>query len=297
MIHEVTNYFTQSINSYFDTMCSTMNTTSTMDLSHFIDGNGNNDNDNDNDINIDNKHISKNNHTISINSNNYMKEQKQINYFNLREEDLVNQESSGDQESSADQDPWDNVEGEFITFTTDEISASNTLPVEKPLLYENEPHDEQEVRRATIRHLYRMVHNEFETHSEMQHLLGLRIQKGDIDSMILQESRLLSIFQIAANLTANGASNIGHFCKASFEKYLLGRKCVSIWTKCNKQLTSYGLPISSLYGSQNKDPFTMFANNNTIRGFRNRLYWNEKEKEYISFGMIKRHVTTLPFRM
>lgn len=282
MIHEVTNYFTQSINSYFDTMCSTMNTTSTMDLSHFIDGNGNNDNDNYNDINIDNdnKHISKNNHTISINSNNYMKE-----------EDLVNQESS------ADQDPWDNVEGEFITFTTDELSASNTLPVEKPLLYENEPPDEQEVRRATIRHLYRMVHNEFETHSEMQHLLGLRILKGDIDSMILQESRLLSIFQIAANLTANGASNIGHFCKASFEKYLLGRKCVSTWTKCNKQLTSYGLPISSLYGARNKDPFTMFANNNTIRGFRNRLYWNEKEKEYISFGMIKRHVSTLPFRM
>jgi hypothetical protein len=285
MIHEITNYFTQSIHSYFDTIDSTMNATSIMNLSHFTDGIDVTD------YNIDNKSALKNNHNISINSNNnYMNDKspvnvnsntikEQKNYFNLSEEDLE--------------------EDTIFTFISDDESDSNVSPnvFQKPLLYANEPFDEQEGRAAVIKQLYRDAHNNFETYSELQSLLGLHIRIGDYDSMLLQESRLLSLCDLATKSNTIDSSEIEPFCKPAFEKYLLGRKCVNTWIKCNKQLSSYGIPLSSLHGAKNKDPFTMFANYNTIRGFRNRLYWNEKEKEYNTFGMIKRRMTALPFDM
>jgi hypothetical protein len=144
-------------------------------------------------------------------------------------------------------------------------------------LYDNESFENKRIRHKNIINLYRKYIQESHNISLLNNLIGLNILKNDIDSIITQENNLINIYEIVykRNIT-----------KYELENVYLCRKCINIYNKYLNLLCEYRLPSCyKKYFTNNNNPYTLFMNNNSIKGYLNRLYWNEKNKIYKQFGL------------
>ena len=144
-------------------------------------------------------------------------------------------------------------------------------------LYDNEIFEKKRIRHRNIIELYRQYIKESHNITLLNNLIGLNILKNDFSSMIIQEKNLINIYQevYKRNIT-----------KYEMEDIYLGRKRVNIYIKYLYVLCYYRLPyFYKNKFSENYDPYIFFMNNNSIKGYINRLYWNEKMKEYKDVGL------------
>ena len=144
-------------------------------------------------------------------------------------------------------------------------------------LYDNETFEKKRIRHRNIIELYRQYIRESHNITLLNNLIGLNILKNDFTSMIIQEKNLINIYQevYKRNIT-----------KYEIEYIYLCRKRVNIYLKYLHTLCDYRLPhFYKKSFSNNEDPFIFFMNNNSIKGYINRLYWNEKMKEYKDIGL------------
>ena len=63
------------------------------------------------------------------------------------------------------------------------------------------------------------------------------------------------------------------------ENIYLGRKCVNINNRILLKTNKYGLPKDFGFNRHGIDIVSQFLKYNSIRGYRNRLYWNEHQLE------------------
>jgi len=144
-------------------------------------------------------------------------------------------------------------------------------------LYDNELFENKRIRHKKIIDLYRIYIQKSQNILLLNNLIGLNILKNDFNGMIIQENNLINIYEIVykRNIT-----------KYELENIYLCRKCINIYNKYLNLLCDYRIP--SYYKknfTNNNNPYTLFMNNNSIKGYFNRLYWNEKKKEYNQFGL------------
>lgn len=144
-------------------------------------------------------------------------------------------------------------------------------------LYDSESFENKRIRHKNIINLYRKYIQETHNISLLNNLIGLNILKNDINSMIMQENNLINIYEVVykRNIT-----------KYELENIYLCRKCINIYNKYLNLLCHYRLPnyFNNKFNN-NTNPYTLFMNNNSIKGYFDRLYWNEKNKIYNQFGL------------
>lgn len=144
-------------------------------------------------------------------------------------------------------------------------------------LYDNETFEKKRIRHRNIIELYRKYIKESHNLSLLNNLIGINILKNDFSSMIIQEKNLINIYQRVYKK---------YITKYEMEYIYLGRKRVNIYIKYLYSLCDYRLPhFYKKSFSNNEDPYIFFMNNNSIKGYINRLYWNEKMKEYKDIGL------------
>ena len=168
-----------------------------------------------------------------------------------------------------------NISEESKSYTTENININKNKKF--TWLYDNETFEKKRIRHRNIIELYRQYIKETHNISLLNNLIGLNILKNDFSSMIIQEKNLINIYQevYKRNIT-----------KYEMEDIYLGRKCVNIYIKYLYSLCYYRLPyFYKNKFSENYDPYIFFMNNNSINGYINRLYWNEKMKEYKDVGL------------
>jgi len=144
-------------------------------------------------------------------------------------------------------------------------------------LYDNETFEKKRFRHRNIIELYQHYIKETHNLSLLNNLIGINILKNDFSSMIIQEKNLLNIYQevYKKNIT-----------KYEMEYIYLGRKRVNIYIKYLHTLCEYRLQhFYKRKFSDNYDPYIFFMNNNSIKGYINRLYWNEKMNQYKDTGL------------
>jgi hypothetical protein len=144
-------------------------------------------------------------------------------------------------------------------------------------LYDNETFEKKRIRHRNIIELYRQYIKESHNITLLNNLIGINILKNDFSSMIIQEKNLINIYQevYKRNIT-----------KYEMEDIYLGRKRVNVYIKYLYSLCNYRLPyFYKKKFSDNYDPYIFFMKNNSIKGYINRLYWNEKMKEYKDIGL------------
>ena len=157
------------------------------------------------------------------------------------------------------------------------IKKHKTIKKKYIFLYDNESLENKRIRHKNIIELYRKYIQESHNISLLNNLIGLNILKSDFNGMIIQENSLITIYEIVykRNIT-----------KYELENIYLGRKCVNVYNKYLNLLCEYRLPCCyKKYFANNNNPYTLFMNNNSIKGYFNRLYWNEKKKAYNQFGL------------
>lgn len=126
--------------------------------------------------------------------------------------------------------------------------------------------------------LYKKSSVKFIDNIYINSLYGLYILENDIQSKIIQEENIIDLYFSVYKKK---------IIKKNLEKIYLGRTCVNIYQKYKQKIGIYGLPKEYNKCFSNKsDPFTNFIKNNSIHGYLNRLYWNEKMKELHNFGVI-----------
>lgn len=164
---------------------------------------------------------------------------------------------------------------------SDELKSYNTqnMNVNKKLrwLYDNETLEKKRIRHRNIIELYRKYIKETHNITLLNNLIGLNILNHDFTSMIIQEKNLIKIYQevYKRNITLY-----------EIEYIYLGRKRVNIYIKYLQSLCEYRLPyFYKKKFSNTYDPYIFFMNNNSIKGYINRLYWNEKIKEFKDIGL------------
>lgn len=101
-------------------------------------------------------------------------------------------------------------------------------------------------------------------------LMGTDITKNNIAAMIQQEDTIISLYNSTYDfpITRNILENI-----------YLGRKCVTINGRITLKINRYGLPKDFGLNRHGIDIVSQFLKYNSIRGYRNRMYWNEYEIE------------------
>lgn len=104
----------------------------------------------------------------------------------------------------------------------------------------------------------------------LDNLMGLHIKKNDIDAQIKQEESLIVLYEEVFSRTISNEF---------LEQKYLGRKKLSIGQRVQRHLCKYRLPKQYLHTDKNKDVFYLFIMNNTMNGYMNRLYWNEREHD------------------
>jgi len=99
-------------------------------------------------------------------------------------------------------------------------------------------------------------------------LMGTNIT--NIQEMIDQEDTIISLHNSTYDfpITRNILENI-----------YLGRKCVNINNRILLKTNKYGLPKDFGLTRYGIDIVSQFLKYNSIRGYRNRLYWNEHQLE------------------
>ena len=159
----------------------------------------------------------------------------------------------------------------------DEEDYKITVNNKNIYLYNDENLKQKNMRHKKVIELYKKYMLKNKDISLLNNLLGINILQNDIKNKILQENNLINIYN---NVYKKRIS------KFIFEKKYLGRKCTSIYSKCLNLLCEYRLPNNyKNQFSQISDPYILFMKNNSIKGYMNRLYWNEKIKEYQLFGL------------
>jgi hypothetical protein len=144
-------------------------------------------------------------------------------------------------------------------------------------LYDNETFEKKRIRHRNIIELYRQYIKESHNITLLNNLIGLNILKNDFPSMIIQEKNLINIYQEVYKRDIT---------KYEMEYIYLGRKRVNIYIKYLHTLCEYRLQhFYKTKFSNTYDPYIFFMNNNSIKGYINRLYWNEKMKEYKDIGL------------
>lgn len=105
-------------------------------------------------------------------------------------------------------------------------------------------------------------------------LMGTDITKNNIAAMIQQEDTIISLHNSTYDppITRNILENL-----------YLGRKCVNIDRRITLKINQYGLPKDFGLNRHGIDIVSQFLKYNSIRGYRNRLYWNEYEIEQKRF--------------
>lgn len=144
-------------------------------------------------------------------------------------------------------------------------------------LYDDETFEKKRIRHRNIIELYRHYIKETHNISLLNNLIGLNILNNDFLSMIIQEKNLINIYQevYKRNIT-----------KYEMEYIYLGRKRVNIYIKYLQTLCEYRLQhFYKRKFSDTYDPYIFFMKNNSIKGYINRLYWNEKMKEFNDIGL------------
>jgi hypothetical protein len=101
-------------------------------------------------------------------------------------------------------------------------------------------------------------------------LMGTDITKNNIAAMIQQEDTIISL---------HNSTYDSPITRNILENLYLGRKCVTIDHRIGLKINQYGLPINFGLNRHGIDIVSQFLKYNTIRGYRNRLYWNEYELE------------------
>ena len=165
------------------------------------------------------------------------------------------------------------ISNESISYNKQNMNANKKFT----WLYDNETFEKKRIRHRNIIELYRHYIKETHNITLLNNLIGLNILNHDFTSMIIQEKNLINIYQevYKRNIT-----------KYEIEYIYLGRKRVNIYIKYLYSLCYYRLPyFYKNKFSENYDPYIFFMKNNSIKGYINRLYWNEKMKEYKDFGL------------
>ena len=137
-------------------------------------------------------------------------------------------------------------------------------------LYQNEDKKKQDERIHQILKLYKKSRPCFIDQIYLQNLYGNLLLKNDIQGKLNQEEYIIDLYEYVYEKKIS---------KFQLENIFLGRKCVSIYQKIQHKLGTYRIPrVYHQYFTKNDDPYSIFMRNNTIQGYMNRLYWNEKKK-------------------
>ena len=168
-----------------------------------------------------------------------------------------------------------NISEESKSYTTENININKNKKF--TWLYDNEIFEKKRIRHRNIIELYRQYIKESHNITLLNNLIGLNILKNDFSSMIIQEKNLINIYQEVYKRDIT---------KYEIEYIYLGRRRVNIYIKYLHTLCEYRLQhFYKNKFSENYDPYIFFMNNNSIKGYINRLYWNEKMKEYKDVGL------------
>lgn len=99
-------------------------------------------------------------------------------------------------------------------------------------------------------------------------LTGTGIHSSNVQGLLQQELLMIELHNITHEtpVTQNELEN----------KYL-GRGRVSADSRSTIKLSKYRLP-PEYDVRRSKDPYALFMKTNSIRGFMNRAYWNEREQ-------------------
>ena len=156
-------------------------------------------------------------------------------------------------------------------------------------LYQNEDKKSQKKRIHQIQKLYKKSKPYSIDQIYLQNLYGNFLLKNDKQGQLNQEEYIIDLYELVYNKKIS---------KSNLEKIFLGRKCVSIYQKIKDKIGFYRIPIIyHQHFTKNDDPYSLFMRNNTINGYINRLYWNEKIKEYKTYGVINDYYSNLPIKI
>ena len=156
-------------------------------------------------------------------------------------------------------------------------------------LYQNEDKNLQKKRIHQILKLYKKSRPYSIDQIYLQHLYGNLLLKNDIQGQLNQEEYIKDLYEYVYKKK---------IFKSQLETIFLGRKCVSIYQKIQNKIGYYRIPrVYHHHFTKNDDPYSIFMRNNTIHGYINRLYWNEKKKENEAFGFITYYKSNLPLQI
>ena len=155
-------------------------------------------------------------------------------------------------------------------------------------LYQNEDKKLQKKRIHQILKLYIKSRPYSIDQIYLQNLYGNLLLKNDVQGQINQEEYIMDLYEAVYKKKIS---------KSCLETIFLGRKCISIYQKIQNKLGSYRIPRVYHHFTKNDDPYSIFMRNNTIHGYMNRLYWNEKKKEDEAFGLITYYKSNLPLQI
>ena len=156
-------------------------------------------------------------------------------------------------------------------------------------LYQNEDKKIQRKRFDQILKLYKKSKPYFIDQIYLKNLYGNFLLKNDIQGQLNQEEYIIDLYELVYEKKIS---------KSNLEKIFLGRKCVSIYQKIKDKIGFYRiLRVYHQHFTKNDDPYSLFMRNNTIHGYTNRLYWNEKLNEYKTYGVLNNYYSKLPIKI
>ena len=95
-------------------------------------------------------------------------------------------------------------------------------------------------------------------------LLGKNIKTDDIPQLVSLELKIIELYHITYNIPIT---------LDILEKKYLGRKRVNVYIRIN-----YCIKNNIKKAPKNFDIYTHFMKNNSIKGYKTRQYWREKEE-------------------
>lgn len=95
-------------------------------------------------------------------------------------------------------------------------------------------------------------------------LLGKNIKADDIPQIVDLECKIIQLYHVTYNVPIT---------LDILEKKYLGRKRVNVYSRIN-----YRIKNSIKNAPKNFDIYTNFMKNNSIKGYKTREYWREKEE-------------------
>lgn len=164
------------------------------------------------------------------------------------------------------------------------------FPIDKKsYLYQNEDKKTQKKRIHQILKLYKKSRPYSIDRIYLQNLYGILLLKNDIQGQLNQEEYIIDLYELVHEKK---------IYKSQLEKFFLGRKCVSIYQKIQYKIGFYRIPrVYQKYFTKSDNPYSLFMRNNTIHGYINRLYWNEKKKDDEIYGLGKCYYSNLPIKI